>query len=99
MPTSKQTRRRHSQLPPLTSDIVRDEEALEHATDALLLSVPKLRRLAARICEAQEALRSVVDDKGWDGYLRVEQVANDRFAEAVMLIVRWAFAAGRKSQR
>lgn len=99
MDTSKRTRRRRPRLPPLTFDIVQDEEALERATDEVLLAVPELRRLSARIRRAQEALRSVVDDDGFEAYLRLEQTVNARFSEAVMIVVRWAFAAGRRSRR
>jgi hypothetical protein len=82
--------------PPLSPTIVASDGALSEAIDELLRSDPVWRRDSAAVRQAQERLRTVCTDEGWLAYLKVESATNERFADALDVVARWAFGEGRR---
>jgi hypothetical protein len=85
--------------PLLSAEVVRDDEALVIATDALLLGEPRLRRLSARIRRHPLGLREHADEKVFARYLELEALSNERLEVALAVVTRWAFESGRRSRR
>jgi len=46
------------------------------------------------VLAAQEGLRRVVDDDGWNAYLIVEAAPTARLEASALVLVRWAFIEG-----
>jgi len=83
----------------LTADILKDDEKLGEGIDQVTFLDPKMRKLARAIVRRQRELRRVVGDDVWKAFLRIEEIVNERFAGAVILVARWAFEEGVRARR
>jgi hypothetical protein len=84
-------------LPTLTPDVVADEEALAEAVDEVVRRDPVARGELAEITNYQDALRGAVDDATWRLVLRVDELTTARFADVLLVVARWAFNEGVRS--
>jgi hypothetical protein len=91
-------RTKNNSPPALSSSITSDEEALSLAINAILLKNPTYGRSTKQLLRRQRELRAVLDDEQWDSYLALEAVVNERFADAMLALVRWALSEGRQSR-
>lgn len=82
--------------PPRTPTTVASDEALSAAIDSLLRADPIWTRDTGAVGEAQDPLRADCDDEAWQAYLDVEARVNERLADALELVARWAFGEGRR---
>jgi hypothetical protein len=91
-------RKKTNSTPTLSRTVISDENALSLSIDAVLLENRAYRRSTKKILRKQRELRAVLDAEQWDSYLALEAVVNERFADAMLALVRWAFAEGRQSR-
>jgi hypothetical protein len=85
-------------VPQLTAEVVANDELLGAAVDRVLLQDPQLRALSRLILQAQKALQARLSPEQWACYLSVEEATNERLAEALLIVARWAFRAGRRAR-
>jgi hypothetical protein len=78
--------------------MLRDAEALASAHACLFSDDPTMRRHRARILSAQDYLRSLVDKRAWQAYLRTEAASVARFVYALDAVSAWAFRQGRRTK-
>ena len=83
--------------PPLFHAIVTDDTALTMAIDAFVRADPAYKRRTRKILRRQRELRALLDSEQWDEFLGVEEATNERLADAMITLVRWAFAEGRRT--
>lgn len=90
-------KRRHDDI--LPPDLLTGDEAIEIVIDAVMLGSKPLRKLTKNVLRAQQRLRRRVDDDGWKGYLKLEEIVNARASMQMDVLVRWALAHGSRSRR
>jgi len=84
-------------VPTLSPEIVVDEEALAEAVDELVRRDPVAREQLAEVSGYQEMLRGAVDAHAWRLVLHVDELTTARFADALLVVARWAFNEGVRS--
>jgi hypothetical protein len=82
--------------PKLTGKIVRDDLALSDAIIAVLSNSKGRRKFTKVILRQQRRLQHAVSPAAWKLYLHIEEAVNDRASYEEDLLVRWAFAEGRR---
>lgn len=85
--------------PPLSPEVVADEQSLWAAIEQVICSDSALDDLARLIVGRQRQLRRMVGDQSdaWLVYLGVEQATTERLERAAVRIALWAFEQGRRS--
>jgi hypothetical protein len=83
-------------LPPLTPEVAGDEELLGAAVDNVVRSDCVARRRAREIVEHHGWLGEAVDPEAWGLFLEIEARTNERVADLLVVIARWAFEEGRR---
>ena len=91
--------RQRRRLPLLDASIVDDHEALGAALAELLRREPQLRHAQGEIIRRQAELRRRASSEAWKAYLDVEEISVARLSDALDLVAKWAFAAGRRFER
>lgn len=84
-----------SKLPALTSEIIVNKSALKKAVNAAL-DTPRLQESTRKVLRLQRRLRALLNGEQWRAYMLLEEAVNDRIAEESLVIVRWAWAEGRR---
>jgi hypothetical protein len=79
--------------------VLGDDEALGTALGELLRRNPRVRRAQGEVVRRQAELQRFVSDRAWKLYLVVEEMSVARLSDALDLVARWAFAAGRRFER
>ena len=82
--------------PNLTDSVVRDDQRLGAAVDALLVPDQAMRRRRAAILRRQRELRQYCNEQAWAAYLKLEEVVNARLDAALLIVAKWAFDEGRR---
>jgi len=80
--------------PKLDATTVADDQKLAAVVDHVINAEPDLRAQQARVVELQHGLRGLVDDEAWRAYLALDEATTARFADALVVVARWAFEAG-----
>lgn len=80
--------------PKLDGTTAADEQKLAAVVDHVIHSEPVLRAQQVRVVELQNRLRGLVDDEAWRAYLALDEATTARFADALLVVARWAFEAG-----
>ena len=83
-------------IPVLDPVTVADDELLGIAVDAVVLADFEARERMAEVFIFTEALRATLDADTWRTFMRYDELANERFAELLLVVARWAFAEGRR---
>jgi len=83
--------------PMLSPEVVADEEALAEVVDELVRRDPVAREQLAEITAYQDMLRGAVDANTWRLVLHIDEMTTARFADAIVVIARWAFNEGARS--
>jgi len=90
-------------LPGLDVVTLDDEDDLWVAIDRVVeisaLSDERVVEKREQLLDLQRALRKAVDAETWQLFLQVEAVANELHEKALVAVVKWAFAAGRRQER
>lgn len=89
---------KHKTEPPtLDRKTLDDEDALTWAIDELLQTDDNYRRQTKKILRIQKRLRAAASNDAFACYMKLEEVVNARFGDALVLVARWAFRAGQHS--
>ena len=80
--------------PKLDATTADEDQKLAVVVDHFIHTEPSLRAQQARVVELQHRLWGLVDDEGWRAYLALDEATTARFADALVVVARWAFEAG-----
>lgn len=82
--------------PPPTLDpvIVASDDDLCEAVDEFVRQDPTARQQLSDVADHQEMLRGAVDADVWRLVLYIDELTTARFADAIVLVARWAFNEG-----
>jgi hypothetical protein len=80
-------------------DQIDSDEAIDLVIDAVLIRSKPLRTMTKKVLRAQRRLRRAVDEDGWDAYLRLEQIVNERTSAEMDLLLRWGLMHGSRTLR
>jgi hypothetical protein len=83
-------------LPPLSAEVVGEDEVLGDAADNVIRSDPAARERAARIVERHAWLRDMIDPAAWSVFLDLDALTTERWADLAVLLVRFGFEQGRR---
>jgi hypothetical protein len=86
----------HEALPVLTPDVVEDDVALGEWVDAVVGADLDARERMYEIARLAEAVRAILDEDTWKLFLLYDERANERFAELLLVVAKFAFRAGRR---
>jgi len=78
-------------LPRLTPEVLSDDQKLWEAIELFISSDKELLALGKKVVSLQNQLRGVVDDDGWNKYLRIEELTTARLGQICIKLVRFAF--------
>lgn len=92
-------RPRRRRLPALNSTIVTDDQGLGAALAGLLRRDASFRRSQRQSIKRQAALQRIASRRAWKLYLALEEVQVACLSDALDLVAKWAFAAGRRFER
>ena len=65
----------------------------------ILITDPALGRIHRRLVRRQRALRASVTDEQWAAYMLIEELFNDRWARALVIVAKAFYEAGIGSRR
>jgi len=91
-------RRRRHQLPRLDDGVLRDPDRLSTTVAAILELDPGDATPPAADHPPPDAPPSLVGERAWQAYLRVEEASVARFGDALDQVVRWAYRQGRRGR-
>ena len=80
--------------PKLDGNTAADEQKLAAVVDHVTHSDHALRAQQVPVAALQNRLRGLVDDEAWRAYLALDEATTARFADALLVVARWAFEAG-----
>jgi len=80
--------------PKLDGTTAADEEKLAAVVDLVIHAETGLRAQQARVVQFQVTLRELSSDDAWMAYLELDEANTARFADALVVVARWAFEAG-----
>lgn len=84
------------ELPPLTPELVEDDERLAAVADEVVRLDPTASRRAHEIAEHQSWLRDAVDAETYRLVLEIEARQTERWADLLLVVAAWAFGEGRR---
>ena len=76
-----------------------NEERVASAIDGVLFASEPSRELTHQLLRGQRELRQAVDDAGWEAYLRLEEIGNERTTRLVEGVIAWAYAEGLRARQ
>lgn len=87
------------ELPHLDEAAMGEDDLLAELVDEVLLHDPSARAAQHQLVEHQERLHLQLPPEHWTEVLAMEEVANARWADASLVLVRWAWFEGRCAGR
>jgi hypothetical protein len=83
----------------LTGKVVEDNARLAQVVDQVIQDDIELAHNVLDVADAQARLRSGVGTEAWEAYLCTDELTTARFADATVVVARWAFEQGRRQGR
>jgi hypothetical protein len=83
-------------VPQLDPDVIEDDQLLAMAVDAVMGRDSRAKALMVSINDHGVWLRGAVDADTWQLVLRIDELATERWSDLTLVLVRWAFAEGRR---
>jgi hypothetical protein len=82
--------------PVLDLGVVEDDEELAAVVDELVRRDVAAQQRLREVNALSEVLRRTVDADSWRLVLEIESRANERWADLLVTVARWAFERGRR---
>jgi hypothetical protein len=86
-----------AELPVIDQETAEDPDALAALLDEVIGNNPAARRAQARIAQLHDQLQGHVAPVDFALVLGAEELSNARWTDLTLVLVRWAWAEGRRS--
>jgi hypothetical protein len=90
---------RNTKRPALDLKTLKDAAKLDDVLNEVVAGDLKTRAMSKQVLSLQNRLRRLVDDRGWQTFLKLEELVNGRTWAINVVVARWAFLEGRRARR